>query len=297
MEITILEENYNHYLASYQECLTLWIVPYTSQYIPTSYGDTHILISGSMDKPPLILLHGLGFSSTMWYPNVEELSKHYCIYAVDIIGDANKSISSHNPRSRLELSQWLLEVITELKLHKPHILGLSYGGFISLNFAIHYPEHVNKVVLMSPAATLKPFRIQFFVRIFTTLLVSKKGMLFHSFLEWMFAERVKLHPLFLQQLSSGMKYRRSLSANQDKKSSKSQWPVKIPSRELNNISNDVLLLLGDKEVIYNPVQAMKRAQKWIPSIDAYLLSNVGHGMSMEQPEMINEYILNFLRVD
>jgi proline iminopeptidase len=40
------------------------------------------------------------------------------------------------------------------KLHKERviIIGHSWGGFLSMNYAIHYPDHVSSLVLMSPAA-------------------------------------------------------------------------------------------------------------------------------------------------
>ncbi|AIQ13400.1 alpha/beta fold hydrolase [Paenibacillus durus] len=295
METTKAEADHKDYLEAYSACLSLWPVAYKTVYVTTSYGDTHILISGSEENPPLLLLHGLGFSSTMWYPNIAELSKSCCTYCIDIVGDANKTIFTRKPASRSELSEWLLEVIKALNLERPDLAGLSYGGFIALNFAIHYPEYINKVILLSPAGTLQPFKLQFFARVFSTLFFSGKKALLDNFLRWMFEERYEMHPLFLQQLTAGMRLRRSSSVDRGKKKSKSIWPSVIPNDELKNIKSDVMLLLGEEEVIYNPVKGLKRAKKWIPRIDAKLLKNVGHGMSMEQPDLINNYILSFLQ--
>ncbi|NRF94544.1 hypothetical protein HQN89_26925 [Paenibacillus frigoriresistens] len=79
------------FIQAYDRTLQEWEVPVESKYLDTSFGKTHVLISGPEDAEPLILLHGFGFSSTMWIENVKPLSERYCIYAVDFIGDINKS--------------------------------------------------------------------------------------------------------------------------------------------------------------------------------------------------------------
>ncbi|WP_410511514.1 alpha/beta hydrolase [Paenibacillus sp. BR2-3] len=287
------ENGFQDYCDAYTTCLSLWPVPYKTIYVSTTFGETHVIISGSEDKPPLLLLHGLGFSSTMWYPNIEGLSAEFCTYCIDIIGDRNKSIYNRKPTNRTDLSEWLFEVINALHLEKPNIAGLTYGGFISLNFASHFPEFVNKVILLCPAATLKPFRIQFFLRIFSLLLFSK-GKVLQSFMDWMFDGRYQLNPLFIQQFAAGINLKRTSSKHRLKSKSKSAWPSVLSNDELQKIKVSVLLLVGDKEVIYDPRKVIARAKKWIPRIQAVLIPNVGHGMSMEQPKIINHYILNFL---
>ncbi|NGM83489.1 alpha/beta hydrolase [Paenibacillus sp. 7124] len=289
------KEFFQDYYKSYNECLSLWPVPYQTVDVTTSFGDTHVIICGSTDKPPLILLHGLGFSSTMWYPNIEGLSHDFKIYCIDIIGDTNKSVLSRKPASRVELAQWLHEVIVALNIDKPNIVGLSYGGFITLNFAYYYAEFVNKVILLCPAATIKPFKIQFFIRIFSLLLFSK-GKVLQGFMDWMFGDRYQVNPIFLKQFETGVRLRRSLRGERTKTNfkSKSTWPTVFTKEELKEIKPNVLLLVGDKEEIYNPRKVIARAKKWIPRVQTVLIPNVGHGMSMEQPELTNNYIVNFI---
>ncbi|MDT3429236.1 pimeloyl-ACP methyl ester carboxylesterase [Paenibacillus forsythiae] len=287
------KECYQDYYKSYNECLSLWPVSYTTLDVSTTFGETHVIRSGSTDKPPLILLHGMGFSSTMWYPNIAGLSSEFSIYCIDIIGDTNRSVCNRKPANRAELARWLLEVINALQIEKPSIAGLSYGGFITLNFAYHYPEYVNKVILLCPAATIKPFKLQFFIRIFSLMLFSK-GKVLQSFMDWMFGGRYEVNPLFLQQFEAGVKLRRSSKADRSKSHSKSIWPTVFTNVELQEIKMSVLLLVGDKEEIYNPRKVIARAKKWIPRIQTHLIPNVGHGMSMEQPEITNNYIINFI---
>jgi pimeloyl-ACP methyl ester carboxylesterase len=59
-----------------------------------------------------VLLHGGGGNSTMFIDNVATLSKHFRIYAIDIIGEAGKSVGAR-PTKITEYSIWLKEVFDE----------------------------------------------------------------------------------------------------------------------------------------------------------------------------------------
>lgn len=65
----------SRYEKAYDEVLTLWQVPFESRFVSTSFGETHVLIAGEESALPLVLLHGMTFSATMWYPNIEALSR------------------------------------------------------------------------------------------------------------------------------------------------------------------------------------------------------------------------------
>lgn len=59
------------FLAAYDRVLgELWPMPYQSVEVPTRFGPTHAIVSGSPAAPPLLLLHGAGLSATSWYPNI-----------------------------------------------------------------------------------------------------------------------------------------------------------------------------------------------------------------------------------
>jgi pimeloyl-ACP methyl ester carboxylesterase len=62
-------EGENQFFAAYDAVLKRWPVPYEELDIPTRFGTTHLIASGSPSLPPLLLLHATGTSSTMWFPN------------------------------------------------------------------------------------------------------------------------------------------------------------------------------------------------------------------------------------
>src|SRR3990172_10249442 len=123
-------------LAAYDATLALWPVPVESVDVPTRFGNTHVNACGPEGAPPLLLLHAFAISSTMWYPNVAELSRSYRIYALDTIGDKGKSVSTRPILPPLDFVTWLSDVFDALRLEQAHVAGLSFGGFLALNLAL-----------------------------------------------------------------------------------------------------------------------------------------------------------------
>ena len=115
------------YMAAYEAMFTLWNVPYDSFRVKTRYGTTHINASGSGDWQPLVLLHGAGLSSTAWFANIAAWSLDHRVYAVDVIGDAGKSIPDRLMERRLDYAEWLKDVFDGLNIQTGYLLGHSYG--------------------------------------------------------------------------------------------------------------------------------------------------------------------------
>ena len=61
-------EGREKYMAAYEATFSLWKVPYNSIDVKTSYGSTHINVSGPSDGHPLVLLHSAGLSSKPGLP-------------------------------------------------------------------------------------------------------------------------------------------------------------------------------------------------------------------------------------
>ena len=144
------------YLAAYENMFSLWKVPHDAIEVNTGYGSTHINVSGPVDGDPLVLLHAAGLSSTAWFANIAALSTHRRVYAVDVIGDAGKSIADRLLDKREDYAKWLKEVFDELDIERCDLVGHSYGGWLTLNMALAYPIRLRKIVLLAPAASLRP---------------------------------------------------------------------------------------------------------------------------------------------
>jgi len=75
-------------------------------------------------------------------------------------------------------------------------------------------------------------------------------------------------------------------------------PVAPPNifsdRELKNITVPTLLLVGEKEVIYDPKKVLDRAGRTLPNITTELVPDGTHVMSWEKKEMINTRMIAYL---
>jgi pimeloyl-ACP methyl ester carboxylesterase len=64
---------------------------YKKRVVATSFGRTALIEAGDEALPPLVLLHGSCSNSSMWFGDMERLSKDFHLYAVDVIGEAGGS--------------------------------------------------------------------------------------------------------------------------------------------------------------------------------------------------------------
>ena len=116
------------YYKQYDEALKLWNMKIETFFIETAFGKTHVIACGPKDAQPVVLLHGMTVSSTMWLANAPVWSQSYRIYAIDIMGDFGKS-ECHRPiKTSLELNSWLNEVLDALNVDDIYLIGHSMGG-------------------------------------------------------------------------------------------------------------------------------------------------------------------------
>ena len=276
-------EGRTKYVAAYDAMFDLWKVPHESMDVKTSYGSTHINVSGPADGYPLVLLHGAGLTSTVWFANIAEMSAHHRVYAVDTIADAGKSVADRLLMKRADYAQWLSEMFDGLNIEKGDLLGHSYGGWLTLNMALAYPERLRKIVLLAPAASFRPLGF------ITKLILFLGEFKFHpparSVLQVAAAKGTVLEETFIRHMEMVNRYCRPAT---------SIWPTVYTDDELKQVDHPALMLIGDREKIYNPQKAIRRAQRWMPDLTVETIPNAGHLLIMDQPEIINARVLKFL---
>lgn len=139
------------YYKAYNKVLKLWKTPFHELNIRTSFGNAHVLISGPKNAEPLVLLHGLNASSTMWYPNIKALSQNYRVYAIDHLLEPGKSHGK--AKDMVEIMNWYSEIFHQLKLGKFSLIGASKGGWLAIHIALQQKTRIKRIILLSPAQT------------------------------------------------------------------------------------------------------------------------------------------------
>jgi pimeloyl-ACP methyl ester carboxylesterase len=109
-------------------------------------SEIHVEFYGSPDAPPLILTHGWGPNSNVWYYAKKQLSTHYRLIVWDLPG-IGKSTKPKNRDYSIEKYARDLEAVLSLAGNQPAILlGHSMGGMIILTFCRLFPQHLGRRV-------------------------------------------------------------------------------------------------------------------------------------------------------
>lgn len=123
------------------------------KFLQTDGNRIRYLESGT-SKNTLVLIHGLGASSERWDQVIPLFEKDFKVIAPDLIGFgySDKPLADYTPEF---FSDFLEKFFLSANLQRPHIIGSSLGGQIAAEFATSHSEHIEKLVLVSPAGVMK----------------------------------------------------------------------------------------------------------------------------------------------
>jgi len=103
---------------------------------------------------PLIILHGLFGSSDNWYSLAKVFAERFTVYLVD---QRNHGQSPHTDDFNYKLlTEDLAAFIQDHTIEKPHIIGHSMGGKTAMNFAVKYPDKLDKLIVVDIAPKQYP---------------------------------------------------------------------------------------------------------------------------------------------
>lgn len=273
------------YIKAYNETLKLWKIPFQEENIKTSYGTAHVIISGPKNAEPLILLHGMDASSTMWYPNIKALSKNHRVYAIDFLMEPGKSVSCGETISKEETIVWYNEIFTHYNLKKIKLVGASRGGWLATLLASQDNNIVSKMVLLSPAQTLENLdKMHKASSALMFKLFPNKKKLENTLNAFAFYPE-KIHPIYKNQFFLANKFAKTnMSFIQMQPFSK---------EEIEKITIPVLIMIGDNDIV-NSQKSLEKGNELLPKGEMVTIENAGHFLTIDQPEVVNQKIIDFL---
>lgn len=151
MSLFTSPERKQRLLEWYEQFHRALTTPTERRTVPTRFGDAHVLIGGPTDGPPLVMLHGALASSAHLAQELEPLMRTFRVHAVDVVGQSVKSAEQQPSVRNDDYGHWLVDVVNALGLPSFTLLGVSWGGFVSLRFCVVAPERVRRLVLLVPA--------------------------------------------------------------------------------------------------------------------------------------------------
>lgn len=153
-----------------------------------------------------------------------------------------------------------------------------------MNLAVHHPDRVQALVLLAPAATLRPFRplanlairMGSLVPLPATVRPGLRGMMGGALPD----------PRIVRQMEigvAGFRYDR-----------RGIYPSEISDPDLARIGCRTLVLLGDREMIYDAGEAASRARRLLPDAHVRVIPGVGHLPGMQRPDLVDPILRGFL---
>ena len=254
-------------LERYRAFLKYWPVPNQQVRVPTSQGETFVIISGPEDAPALILLHGGMMNSAMWMGEVTAFARFFRVYCIDMTGEPGLSAPARPALASDAYARWLDDVLDHLAIGHASMLGISLGGWLALDYAIRRPQRVERVAVLCPGGIGR----------------QKVGIVFATLLSRMFGERGKRRlierilgrppadpspPLkaFIDFVDLIRKHFRPRMV---------RLPV-FPDNALRSLNVPLLAIVGARDVLLDSAQTKRRLEALVNGAQVVYLPEAGH---------------------
>lgn len=228
----------------------------------------------------ILILHGWGSNSLKWV-NVQKklIKKGYKVIVLDMPG-FGKSKKSKETWGLDEYRDFVNDFVNSLKLNKFYLIGHSFGGSTAIKYSIKYPRKVEKLFLITPSCVrVKTLRKKIFEEIASFLKI-------FSFLPFYYDLRRAFYK-FVIKASDYIYVKAALKETYLKIISEDISPI------LKMVSIPVTIIWGDKDRI-TPLKDGILVNQEIKNSEMIIISNQGHNLHIEKPDILSEKILDNL---
>jgi pimeloyl-ACP methyl ester carboxylesterase len=277
------EEEKHELIAIYGELMEDWPAETGSHYLFTQYGKVHYLECGNPENPPLVMLHAASMGAHSWAENLEPLLDHYHIFAIDNIGEGNRSELSDAllfPSTPEELARFYNNLLTQLSIDSAVVFGASNGGFIAQVFAYYYPEKVSRMALFAPMGLTPLSRRSVAMMGLSTMYPFQ--FLRDAVAKWALGTDPVCHKKYGEWFNQIMKGSIPSIAH----------PVPMSNVQKETMDIPILLFLGTEDRIVGDVNVAKAMGEKYPTIQIEVLES-GHLIAVEHANKVNKTISDF----
>ncbi|MCL7748388.1 alpha/beta fold hydrolase [Halalkalibacter alkaliphilus] len=240
----------------------------------------------------IVMIHGLGGSSTIWYKQIKDLRKHFNLLLVELRGHG-KSSNRKTKDERYTFAQAskdVVEVMDHLNIKKAHFMGISLGSIVIRNIAYSFPKKVKSMIL---GGLIIGFNLRSRILITAGNLVKKRipYMWLYNLFAWIMMPR-KQHEESRQLFGREAK---RMNQMEFIKWFRITSDVDSNHQEIQNKDLDIptLCIMGENDYMFLP-KVKKEINHTFPG-KLIVIKESGHVCNVEAHEHFNEVSLDFIR--
>jgi pimeloyl-ACP methyl ester carboxylesterase len=242
---------------------------------------------------PVVLIHGFPLCRKMWQPQMSALADSGCRVLCPDLPGFGESAPLQEPVSMSDYAEAVIGLLDALGIEKAVIGGMSMGGYVLLNLVERYPERllgamflVTRAAADDAAGKEKRTLLAAEVKGGNRLIVPDTfaGVLFASDTPQKKPQLVALVRQWMES-TSAEGTAAGLLAMRDRDDSVAR------------LANYALpaLVIGAEQDLAVPLDHSRVLADGLPHAELKIISGAGHMANLEQPELFNAALLEFLR--
>jgi pimeloyl-ACP methyl ester carboxylesterase len=245
------------------------------------------------NAPWITFIHGAGGSSAIWFRQIRFFSKDFNLLLVDLRGHGKSKAPKQGSRKNYTfaaIADEIFEVLTHLKIKASHFAGISLGTLLIREIAEKKPEMVRSVILGGAVLDLN----------FKSRMLMRLGNSLKSILPYMWIYKVFA---FIILPKRNHKESRLIFVREAKKLYQKEFvrwfkltteimPKLKIFRQL-PLQAPTLYIMGEEDYMFLP--AVTQVAKKHQSAGLFVIPKCGHLVNIEQPEVFNKTMFQFLR--
>ncbi len=231
------------------------------------------------DGPPILLSHGFGASTEMWRGQVEKFRTCYRLITWDMRGHGRTECPDDlSLYSQNNTADDMAAVLNYLGVERAIIGGHSLGGFMSLAFNVRYP---NRVIALFLQGCGPGYRSDEARKVWNERAEARAQSLDDGGLDALGgASEVRES---IQNTATGLALAaRGILSQVDARVINSLPAISVPT----------LVLVGENDTAY--LTGSDYMASRIPGSINVRVDNAAHGVNIDQPEMVNKALADFL---
>ena len=246
-------------------------------------------LHGPENADVIVLSNGIFMSTASWGYQVAAFKQHFRVLVYDCRG-MWKSDHPAGPYSMEQHADDLAELLRVLGIEKAHITGISYGGEISMTFALKYSQMVRSLIISSSVSQIDPLLLAISQSWATAMQTRDAETSFTVTLPYNFSESY----INANQAILAGSAKRFAQMDFDSVSELMAAFIKLDiTGDLKNITSPALVIVGEEDILKSRKYSEIIAHE-IPSAEFVIIPHAAHAVCLEKPGEFNSAVLGFV---